>query len=96
MQRSLELLEQIIGMAKEQDLELKKLYIQCRKATKAVGESAVLHYLIVLKELIADEAAGKIPPPPPTPVTLGDKTYSIALGEDEVLPNINYVNNRFG
>jgi len=53
--QTLELLEQIIEKAQQEDLNEKKKLIQEAKAEQTVGESWMVFHLKALKGLISDE-----------------------------------------
>lgn len=74
MKQSLNLLEQIIEMAEVQSKELDAFNILRHKASKTLGENAVVFYLKQLRDLLQEEAKST------KTVNLGDKTFSIALG----------------
>lgn len=78
MNRQLILLDQIIEMAEQQEEELKKYYIMIHKASKTLGDSALLFYLKALKDLIIEENKSVTPA---TPVVLDGKTYQVAVGD---------------
>ena len=82
MKRSLELLEQILVIAEAQEKEMNEANIKLHKASRTVGESALLFHLKCLQELMAIEIAeGVSVPVPPTTITLpGDKTYTVSYG----------------
>jgi hypothetical protein len=73
MKQSLELLDQIIEMAQAQAKELDQFNLQRHKASRTIGENAVVFYL----KLIQLESQGTATQPH---VTLQGKTFQVALG----------------
>jgi hypothetical protein len=73
--QALQLLDQIIEMAEAQEKELKSAYLALNKASWTVGELALLHYLKVLKELLASQ-----PKTDWDKIALDNKTLHVALG----------------
>jgi hypothetical protein len=83
MTRSLELLDQILEMAKAQAKELDDYNILRHKALRTLGENAVVYHLGVLKELITKESSGELPDPT---VNLGGKILQVSFGDEPTPP----------
>lgn len=54
-QKALNLLDQIIEMAQQDDKILKAVAIKANKASRSVGESSTVFHLRVLRELIEEK-----------------------------------------
>lgn len=74
MNRVLELLDQIIELAEEQEKALNQANIALHRASRTVGESSVLFHLKALRELIVKETLSS------GPIKLGNKSFDIAIG----------------
>lgn len=83
MNQSLTLLNQIIEMAEAQEIELKKAHLLQHKATRTLGESALLFHLKELLKLLQQEC-NAFPPV----IQVGEKTLNVALGNEEPLSPI--------
>jgi len=77
MSTSLTLLDQIIEIAQAQEKELNKANLLLHKASRTVGESALLYHLKLLRQLLESEE-GKLP----SRMKLGDKDMMVSLGVD--------------
>ena len=76
MTKELQLLDQIIEMAEAQEKELKQANLALHKASRTVGDGALLVHLRFLTELMKAEASA----PMPTTIQLGDKNFTVCLG----------------
>ena len=56
MKKSLTLLDDLIVLEAQRDVLWKNLLISLHRGEEAVGESAMLHHLKTLKELIKEES----------------------------------------
>ena len=74
--KAIQLLDQIIEMAKAQDKELNECNLKLHRASRTVGQSAVLFHLLQLKELLNQS------PIIPNTITLGNKQLIISTGSD--------------
>jgi len=59
MNKTLKLLDQIIGKAELDDKDYKRVMIKNHKASKSIGEGWMIFHLKKLKELIKKESNGK-------------------------------------
>jgi hypothetical protein len=77
MKQALDLLNQIIEMAQQQDEDLKELNILKHRANRTVGEGIVVFHLKALKELLEKEIqSNKFG----DSVTFGKNTFQVSLG----------------
>ena len=56
MNKSLQLLEQIIELAKAKDESWKQIHRQLHQASQSIGEDTIVFHLQQLKELIQEES----------------------------------------
>ena len=82
MTKELQLLDQIIEMAEAQQKELNELNLKLHRASKTLGDTALVYYLGVLKELLTSQ--------PTKTLDLKGKTLTVALGIEGRLPNSNF------
>ena len=77
MEQALNLLQQIITMAEEQDKIVKQYYLMTHKALKTVGDSSLVFHLNSLKELLsAHDCFG-------ANVVLNGKELQVSLGQTD-------------